>query len=205
MHINTIGNYSTTRNNYLKSGFKALIKDKSALPVIDKMSECDKLEFKKIEKRLAKTKFWDLKISSIGNTFREFKFHFIDKNQQHGIISDGIYPYDQQGDTIRVYSIIYGPENTSRNTVESLKFKSKDRAEELYEKYIQNLEIARYRQFNLTPIESLRNKEVELNMLEESSQTPEQAHSVTYASTDLQTKDMISNNVVGDEASDLIE
>lgn len=196
MRVNAVdGSYVTAQNNNSKINFKSLIKDKSALPIINSMSESDILEFKKIEERLSKTKFWDLKISSIGNQFKEFKFHFIDKKHEHGVISDGIYPYHKKGKTINVYSIIYGPENTSHNLVESLKFKSKKRADEIYEIYHKNIEMVINRQFNLTPIESLKSKEIELNMLEEAASTPIKEQNLTHIYTELGTKNTIGNYV----------
>ena len=196
MRVNAIdSSYVTAPNNNSKINFKSLIKDKSALPIINSMSESDILEFKQIEKRLSKTKFWDLKISGIGNQFKEFKFRFIDKKHEHGIISDGIYPYSKKGKTINVYSIIYGPENTSHNLVESLKFKSKQRAEQVYQIYRQNLEMVRNRMFNLTPIESLRSKEIEINMLEEAANTPIKEQNLTHIYTELGTKNTIGNYV----------
>ena len=80
MHINAINNsYNNGCQNNKNQNFGRLIKDKSFLPILNKMSETDKIEFKKIEKKLSKTKFWDMKISAIGNKFDELKFHFINK------------------------------------------------------------------------------------------------------------------------------
>lgn len=134
MHINAISGNDKFKK-YNNTTFNGLIKEQSALPIIESMSDVDKLELKQIEKRLAKTKFWDMKISSIGNAFKEFKFKFINKKNGNNVITDGIYPYNRNGKTISFYSIIYGPENTSLSTVETLRFKSEKRAEELYDKY----------------------------------------------------------------------
>ena len=58
MHINAINNsYNNGCQNNKNQNFGRLIKDKSFLPILNKMSAEDKIEFKKIEKRLSKTKF----------------------------------------------------------------------------------------------------------------------------------------------------
>ena len=171
MHISAIGNNSGANYKYkTEPNFKRLIIEKSAMPIIESMSESDKLEFKQIEERLSKTKFWDLNLSSIKNQFNEFKFKFIHKKGKHGTITDGIYPYDRKGNSIKCYSIIYGPENTSFNNVETLEFKSEKRAEELYDTYKQNNQYIENRRYNISPLESLKIKEVELKMLEEANE-----------------------------------
>ena len=193
MRINAIDNNYIANNN--KPNFMGLIKDKSALPVINKMSDGDKLELKQIEKRIARTKYWDMKLSSIGNSFKEFKFSFISKNNHKNIITDGIYPYDRQGNIIKFYSIVYGPENATFNTVETLKFKTEKRAVELYDKYQQNFLYSRNRQYNITPIESIKMKEVELNMLEEASKTTHGKRNLKNISTEFITKATIGNKL----------
>lgn len=189
MHINAVNKYGCTPNN--NPNFKKLIKDRSALNIIDKMSSSDIAEFKQIEKRLAKTKHWDLKISSIGNKFKEFCFQFIDKSNKHRVITNGVYPYAQQEKTIDIYSIIYGPENISQNTVETLLYESKERAQELYEKYMQNARFAINRGYNLSPLEALKIKEVELNILEEAIKSKNQETIIT----DFMTKSTTGNNL----------
>ena len=193
MRINAISsNYNA--NKWNNTPFNGLIKERSALPIIKSMSDEDKLELKQIEKRLSKTKFWDMKILSIGNQFKEFKFKFINK-KSGGVITDGIYPYDQKGKTINFYSIIYGPENTSLNNVETLRFKSEKRAEELYDQYQQNALYARNRGYNITPIESLKMKEVEFNMLEEAAQTENGKRHIIQFNTELRTKKTTGNDL----------
>ena len=195
MRINAVSsNYNATRWN--NTPFNGLIKERSALPIIKSMSDEDKLELKQIEKRLSKTKFWDLKILSIGNEFKEFKFKFINKKNHNSVITDGIFPYAQQGKTISFYSIVYGPENTSFNNVETLRFKSEKRAEELYDKYQQNALYARNRGYNITPIESLKMKEVELKMLEEASKTTKGKRKITQVNTEYQTKQTTGNDLL---------
>ena len=194
MRINAVSsNYNATRWN--NTPFNGLIKERSALPIIKSMSDEDKLELKQIEKRLSKTKFWDIKVSSIGNEFKEFKYKFINKNNG-GVITDGIFPYAQQGKTISFYSIVYGPENTLLNNVGTLRFKSEKRAEELYEKYQQNALYARNRGYNMTPVESLKMKEVELKMLEEASKTTNGKRNVTQVNTEYQTKSTTGNDLL---------
>ena len=196
MQISAVNNCRITNYKYNTPHFNGLIKDKSALPIIKSMSESDRLEFKQIEKRLSKTKFWDMKISSIGNEFKEFKFKFINKCNKKGVITDGIYPYDQKGKTISFYSIIYGPENTSLNTVETLLFESKNRAAELYNKYQHNVLYLRNRGYNITPLESLKIKEVEICMLEEASKNTNGKRNLTQINTELQTKVTTGNNLL---------
>ena len=195
MRINAIDcNYSA--NIYNNPRFAALIKDSSALSVINKMSESDKLELKQIEKRIDRTKYWDMKLSSIGDNFKEFKFCFINKKNNNSIITDGIYPYDQKGNVIKFYSIVYGPENTSINTVETLKFKTEKRAEELFDKYQQNALYSRNRGYNITPIESIKMKEVELNMLEEASETTQGKRKIKPIVTKINTKSFVGNELL---------
>ena len=193
MHINAINSYCITKRKYTKPNFKGLIKDRSVIPVIKNMSEKDAAELKKIEKRLSRTKFWDMRISRVGNVTDELKFEFLDKKNKHGVITDGIYPYDKKDNTIKVYSIIYGPENITRNVIENLKYKSSSRAEKVYNKYLQNIEMIRLRRYNLTPLENIKSKEIELRMLEESSHFAEGNEKLEYVNTELLTKDSIGN------------
>ena len=194
MHINAVGNTYNTNNNH-SPNFQKLIKDKTALPIIKSMSKSDKLEFRKFEKRLAKTKFWDLKISGIGDKFKEFKFKFINKKDKNNVITDGIYPYSRDKNAIRYYSIVYGPENTPSNNVEKLSFKSEKRAEELYDKYNQNTLYTRNRGYNITPLESLKMKEVELRMLEEAAENKTGHQDIIHVSTELKTKYNVGNDL----------
>lgn len=195
MRINAVDSNYSASNKFNLPNFNGLIKDKSAMPIIKSMSESDKLEFKRIEKRLSKTKFWNIKISSIGTTFKEFKFKFINKKNGNRVITDGIFPYDQRGNTISFYSIIYGPENTSLNTVETLSFKSEKRAKKLYDDYHQNVLYTRNRGYNITPIESLKMKEVELRILEEARDNTNVKHNITQINTELQTKEKTGNDL----------
>ena len=56
MRINAIScNYNA--NMCKNTTFNGLIKEQSALPIIKSMSDKDKIELKKIEKRLSKTNF----------------------------------------------------------------------------------------------------------------------------------------------------
>lgn len=196
MQINAISNNYSANYKYNNQNFNGLLKDKSALPVIKKMSKSDIVEFKQIEKRLSKTKFWDIKISSIGNSFKEFKFKFINKKSNNSIITDGIYPYDRDGKIIKFYSIIYGPENTSLSNIETLHFESEKRAEKLYDEYLQNSLYARSRGYNITPLESLKMKEVELVMLEEASKTTNGKRKNFQVNTEFRTKTTTGNDLL---------
>jgi hypothetical protein len=181
MYINAVSSINYPEKKYQKQNtFRSLIVDNSAYRVINHMSQADFLEFYKIKNKLARTKFWDLKISSLKNKMQEFRFHFLDKTKKHGVISDGIYPYHINKNEIRVYSIIYGSENISKNLVETLKFNSAERAEEVYNQYRDNLEYARLRSFNVSPLESLKSKVIELNMLEEASNYTEVTDKLEY-------------------------
>ena len=193
MYISAINNICSANQKYSQQQFTGLIKDRSAVPIIKNMSKKDTLELKKIEKKLSKTKFWDMKISSIENKFEELKFEFIDKKNQSRIITGGIYPYDKKDNAIKIYSIIYGPENISSNVIENLRYKSSNRAEKVYNKYIQNLELVRLRGYNLTPLESIQSKVIELNMLEEASHFAEESDKLKYINTKLTTKKSIGN------------
>lgn len=191
MQIHAIGScYNDNRANTTPP-FKSLIKDRSAIPLIETLSKSDTLEFKQIEKRLSKTKFWDMKISTIGEKFKELKFEFIDKKNKHGIITDSIYPYDKENDTIKIYSIIYGPENISKNFTGELKYSSSKRADVVYDKYLQNLETVRLKNFQLSPIESIKSKEIELNMLEEAAHFGDK--NFNCLNTEMNTKSTIGN------------
>ena len=195
MRINAISGSNSAYCVNKPRNFKGLIKDKSVESIINNMSEKDILELKKLEKRIANTKFWDMKISKIENMIEELKFEFIDKKKLHGSITDGIFPYDKKGNAIKIYSIIYGPENISRNLVESLRYKSSSRATAVYNKYMKNLEFVKMRNGNLTPIEKIKSKEIELNMLEESSHFIDESDKLKYINTEMTTKDRIGNSL----------
>ena len=193
MYIAAIGSNYGSNHKYSQKNFTGLIKDKSVEHIINNMSKNDILELKKIEKRLSRTKFWDMKISNINKMFNEFKFEFIDKKNQHVTITDGIHPYDKQDNTIKVYSIIYGDKNISQNIVETLRYKSSARADAVYNKYLKNMDELRHRGFNQSPIESIKSKEIELNMLEEASHFAAKEDKLKYVTTDLKTKNTIGN------------
>lgn len=194
MRINAIDNYYNSNKYNKKPSFGTLIKDNSVLPIINNMSKPDKLEFEQIEKRIAKTKFWDMKISSIGDKFKEFTYSFLNKNPKEGVITGGIYPYNILKNKIKFYTIIYGPENTTFNTIDTLTFKSPERAKELLDKYVENNFFAISRRYNLTPLETLKMKEVELEMLEEASENIREKHNMTKIETEVKTKSTIGNN-----------
>jgi hypothetical protein len=195
MRINSIcSSFNADYKHNTKPKFRGLIKDKTALPIINNLSKEDRIEFRKIEKRLAKTKYWDMKISSLGDKLNEFKFQFINK-KNNSIISDGIYPYNRDGKTIRYYSVVYGPEDTFNNTIESLKFKTEKRAEELYNKYEENIETLANRRCNISPVESIKMKEVELRMLEEAFDSYGKNHHSKTVTTELQTKRNVGNEL----------
>ena len=195
MRINAPSIFSINDKNNKQPNFCALKIDKSALPIIDNMSKEDILEFKQIKKRLSKTKFWDMKILSIDNAFKSFNFQFIHKKNKHSIITDGIFPYNQEGDTISIYTFIYGIENVSQNILEKLKFKSAKRAAEVFDQYNKNIEYARNRAFNMSPLENLKNKEFEINMLEEASKTRKISKSAKVINTDILTKNTAGNDI----------
>lgn len=193
MQVNAVNNYYTNNKYNNPPSFKSLIVDRSALNIIKQLSKEDTFEFQKIKKRLSKTKFWDMKISSVRNKFEELKFHFINKKSNNDIITDGIYPYDSEGNNIKIYSIVYGPENTSFNTIETLKFNTEKRAKELYDTHKQNIQYMINRNYNLRPIESIKMKEVELQMLEESAQHIYRLNDNRLISTEFRTKTTIGN------------
>ena len=193
MRINAINSNNSAYCTNKNQSFKSLIKDKSVESIINNMSEKDILELNKIEKRLSKTKFWDMKISKVGNMIDDLKFEFVDKNERHGSITDGIFPYDKKGNAIKIYSIIYGPQNISRNLVESLRYKSSSRATAVYNKYFKNMEFVKLRNSNMTPLEQIKSKEIELNMLEESSHFIDESDKLKYLDTEMTTKDSIGN------------
>ena len=197
MRINAINsayctNYANSNNTNLN--FKNLIKSNSALTVLEGISKEDAQELKQIEKRMSKTKFWDMKISSASNTFKELCFDFIHKKRMPGKITDGIYPYDRIGNKIKFYAIVYGPENSSFNSVDTLEFKTEERAKELYDKYKQNNMYIINREYNITPIESIKMKEVILNMLEEAEEYTKKGHAVTIVNTNIRTKNSTGND-----------
>lgn len=197
MYINSLNCSYVTPNKYnnKQRNFEGLIKDKSALPIIKNLSSEDKFEFNRIEKRLSKTKFWDMKIYGQGKNFKEFKFEFLEKKNKSGIITNGIYPYNKNDNEIKIYSIIYGPENISDNVIKTLRYKSKKRADELYEKYLQILEQLKFKCFKLSPIESLKNKEFELKMLEEAAHYAKKCDKSDLVNTGITTKSSIGNNL----------
>ena len=194
MQINAISsNYYADNKNQKQLNFKKLITDKSALQIVNNMSKTDCKEFNNLKKRLSKTKYWDMSISGIGEKFKNFAVKFINRNKKQ-VITDSIYPYAKKDNKISIYSIVYGDENISQNVVEDLQFKSKKRANKIYDKYNKNLEDILNRRFNLRPIEVLKSKEIELNMLEESARTTHQKEKISFVSTDIKTKDFIGND-----------
>lgn len=196
MQVNAVSNYYTNNKYNNTPSFKSLIIDQSALNILKQLSKEDTFELQKIEKRLSKTKFWDMKISSVRNKFEELKFNFINKNSNSDIITDGIYPYNIDGKHIKFYTIIYGPENTSLNTVDTLRFNSEKRAQELFDTHKQNIQYIVNRHYNVLPIEKIKMKEVELQMLEESAQHTYGLHEKGLINTEINTKSTIGNGFV---------
>ena len=193
MQVNAVNNYYTNNKYNNPPSFKSLIVDRSALNIIKQLSKEDTFEFQKIKKRLSKTKFWDMKISSVRNKFEELKFHFINKKSNNDIITDGIYPYNINGKNIKFYTIIYGPENTSLNAVNTLRFNSEKRAQELFDTHKQNIQYMVNKHYNVLPIEKIKMKEVELQMLEESAQHIYRLNDNRLISTEFRTKMTIGN------------
>lgn len=203
MRIDSIG--STPNTNYKQTrtpNFTSLIKESSVQSILDNMSNTDRFEFNQIEQRLSKTKFWDLKLSGIGDRLKEFKFHFINKQNKNEIITDGIYPYDRSENKIRFYSIIYGSENAAFNTVETLEFESEKRAKELMDAYNKNLLYMQNREYHLTPLQNLKMKEVLMDMLEESAPFLKKKNEAGLLNTGYQTKATTGNNFK-DEAKNI--
>ena len=69
-------------------------------------------------------------------------------------------------------------------------------AKKLYNDYADNVLYARNRGYNITPIESLKMKEVELKMLEESARTTNGKRSITQLNTEAQTKQTTGNDLL---------
>ena len=109
------------------------------------------------------------------------------------IITDGIHPYDKTDNTIKIYSIIYGPKNIFKSAVRTLRYSSKERADKVYSNYMRNFEMLCYQNNNLTPLESLKSKEIELNMLEEAAHFTETTDEINYLDTTVRTKNTIGN------------
>ena len=195
MQVSAVSYAYTPDNKKNNPSFQKLIKDKTALPIVKSMSKREKQEFRKLEKRLAKTKFWDLKISGIGDKFKEFKFNFINKKDKNNVITDGIYPYARDKNVIKYYSIVYGPENVISNNVEKLSLKSEKKAKKLYDTYHQNSLYTVNRDYNVTPLESLKMKEVELRMLEEAAENKTGHQDIIHVSTELKTKTNVGNDL----------
>lgn len=177
--------------NKKNPNFGKLIKDKSALRIIQKMSKEDVVELNKIEKRLSKTKLWDLKIFDSGNN-DAFRFKFMHKTNQHGSIDDAIYPYNIQDNKLQIYSIIHGKEQgmDSVSIIETLVFKSAKIANKLYSKHKAYVEEANKKHWLLTPIENLKNRELQLQMLEQGYQYGQKGN---FVNTEYKTKNTIGN------------
>ena len=188
MYIYSI-QYSTAQNK-TNPNFGKLIKDKSALRIIQKMSKDDVTELNKIEKRLSKSKSWDLEISDSGIN-DAFKFKFIHKKKQHGSIDDAIYPYNIQDNKLQIYSIIHGKEQgmDSVSIIETLVFKSAKIANKLFSKYHKYVEEGTKKHWFLTPIENLRNRELQLQMLEKGYHNQKSS----FVNTEYKTKNTIGN------------
>jgi hypothetical protein len=193
MRINKIENYTPQNNN--QPSFGKLIKHYSALKVIAKMSAKDKAEFKEIEQRLSKTKFWDLKILGTGKKIKNFIFEFVNK-KDNSVIKNSIFPYDIKDNIIRFYTIApAGDKYNSMDTVGTLKFKSAQRANAIHEEYATNVAQSSDKHWVLSPLENLKNREIQLNMLEEASLNMGNIETVFTNSKMLSTKNTIGNNI----------
>jgi hypothetical protein len=132
----------------------------------------------------------------MGTKFKEFKFHFIDKKNKNGVITGGINPYNQHENKIDIYSIFYGEENTPMSGVSTLTFRSEERAAQLYEEYNQKVLYMRNRNYNLSPVEVLKIKELELNMLEESSALSHKSTNMHTLQTKIHFKEKTGNEML---------
>ena len=130
------------------------------------MTQNDILELKEIEKDLDKTKFWDLRIFGVGTKLKNFKFEFINRNNNQLIIHNSIHPYNKKDNTIYAYTVI----GNGINKIEELKFESAKRADEIFDSYQQSVKIATEKHWLLTPIENLRNRVQQIKMLDEAYQ-----------------------------------
>ncbi len=79
--------------------------------------------------------------------------------------------------------------------VEDLKFSSPKRAEKVFENYNENQKTIINKNFQLTPIESLKQKEIELNMLEEGYRTRHRLQAKVFKNLDPQLKSDIGNDL----------
>jgi hypothetical protein len=147
--------------------FGRLIKDMSSLNVINGMSKSDIVELGKIEKRLSKSKFWDLKISSLDKEHKDLNFTFIRKGENHGIIANGIHPYKKNADTISIYTLNESSNFDTISSIEDLKFKTIEIADRIYDSYLKSVQFLFKKNWKLSPIESIKNKEIQLHMLEQ--------------------------------------
>lgn len=78
--------------------------------------------------------------------------------------------------------------------MEKLKFKSPKRAAEVFDQYNKNMEYVTGRVFNISPLENLKNKEFEINMLEEASETAKISKSAKAIHPDILVKNTIGND-----------
>ena len=93
---------------------------------------------------------------------------FIQKKGAKQVIQNGIYPYNVKGNTISVYSINYGIDENAVNTTQNLKYKTKKIASKVYNNYSENQKSCLSKHWQLTPLENLKNRVIQLDMLEES-------------------------------------
>ena len=194
MQVNAIN--SSTNN---RTVFRKLIIDKSVAEHIHTMPERDQAELSEITKRLSKTKFWDLKVYSVYNNLKNLSFNFIAKSHNNRIISDSIFPYDKSNKNIQIYSIVYGDENSSKNVIETLKFKTKKRADELYKQYTDSIQYLQSRNFNVSPIELIKNKEIQINMLEEAYKNRKYSTNKKIIDTHITTKTQVGTSLRKDK------
>jgi hypothetical protein len=122
-------------------------------------------------------------------------FEFVNK-KDNSVIKNSIFPYDREDNIIHFYTIApAGDKYNSMDTIGTLKFKSAQRANDIYEEYAINAAKSSDKHWVLSPLENLKNREIQLNMLEEASLSMGNIETVFTNSKMFSTKNTIGNDL----------
>ena len=137
-------NYNSTHKPY----FKAVIIEKSAEMVIEKMSEVERKEFNNLINRVYNTKFWDMRLSKVIGKSDEFWCDFVNKKNPKKVYKLGILPIESAGNKIEIYPII----SQGNDKPEIIRFSSPQRAKammDIRKRHAQEMLACNYKSTNI--------------------------------------------------------
>ena len=111
-------------NNY-NPNFQSAIVEKSAVKLIDNMTEAEQKEFHYIIQRLAGTKFWDMIISKPEINNAGLWCTFVNKKNPKKIYDLGVNTLSAKDSNVRIYPII----DKENSKTETITFSSPQRAQ----------------------------------------------------------------------------